>query len=181
MFLWKSQWKMFIADCRIPCFYRRYLHITILQALYLRFYFKSYFWTDPKLRSNASLIWNGSYISDGAHIVDCCCNFNIFWFDYFHRCNNTYGIVFFILVDIFHQNVNCIAKFPKSLYFWAWLLLLYGSWIHVSGTDLPFAMVSDNCCWNKIVLIQNRRYWDLIRLLLARKTTTAAILRREIN
>ena len=39
----KSQWKLFIANHCIPCFYCRYLHFTILQALYFRINFKSVF------------------------------------------------------------------------------------------------------------------------------------------
>ena len=45
-----------------------------------------------------------SYISDSAHIVDCCCNFNIFWSDHFYRCYNAYGIGFFIQVDSLNHN-----------------------------------------------------------------------------
>ena len=45
-----------------------------------------------------------SYISDSAHIVDCCCNFNIFWSDHLYRCYNAYGIGFFIQVDSLNHN-----------------------------------------------------------------------------
>ena len=108
----KSRWKLFLPNRCIPCFYCRYLHFTILQALYLRIHFKSFQNFSKCTKNNEEKfrcvidLKSKSDISDSAYILDCCCNFNILWTDHFYSCNNTYGIGYFIQTDSLHHGMK---------------------------------------------------------------------------